>query len=400
MKSEIKIPFFLINRYLLRGNKWKLFLIIFLMSAAFINLVFVTSLFNGIIEMSNRQIIDTYTGNVMITPKEGSDFIEDLDVKLKKIDQIDEVLAKSAQISVPASLESRNIKRSWPILAINPDDEKQVTNVSEKMIEGEYLAPDDDDKIIIGRQIAGGDGVEMNAFSFKGAKVGDKVTMAFDGVAKDYTIKGIFYTKFLDTDERAFITEKSLNQLVPNFYNNKANSIILKTTEGDENRTIELLRDKELLENFNTWEDVAGLMKTVTKSFLSINILLSIVGVLIAAFTIFIVIYIDIVSKRQQIGILRAIGIKPYLINALYVMQTVVYSCFGVILGAILLFGIIVPYFNYYPFSLPIGDATLVINYGELIIRTETIIIVAILAGLIPAIATTKMKLLDAIWGR
>jgi len=400
MKSEAKIPFFLINRYLLRGNKWKLFLIIFLMAAAFINLVFVTSLFGGIIEMTNRQIINTYTGNIMIAPKEGSDFIEDLDSKLKKIDQINEVLARSAQVSVPASLESRNIKRSWPILVINPDDEKRLTNISEKIIEGEYLAQDDVDKIIIGRQIAGGDGVEMNAFSFRGAKVGDKVTMAFDGVSKEYTVKGIFYSKFLDTDERAFITEKSLKELVPDFYDNKASSIILKTAKGNEDRTIELLKEMGLSENFYTWEDVAGLMKTVTESFLSINILLSTVGVLIAAFTIFIVIYIDIVSKRQQIGILRAIGIKPYLINALYVMQTVVYSCFGVILGGIIFFGILVPYFNHYPFSLPIGDATLVINYGELIIRTETIIIVAILAGLIPAVTTTKMKLLEAIWGR
>lgn len=401
MKSETKIPFFLINRYLLRGNKWKITLIIFLMSIAFINLMFVSSLFGGIIEMTNSQIIDTYTGNIMITPKDGDDLIEKSDDFSKKLLDTEGVLEVSSQVVLPASLKYEGISGNWTIIAVNPEEEKKVTNVYDKIIEGRYLNGDDLDGIIIGRQIAGGEGVEMNAFSFRGAKVGEKVSLSFDGVSKEYIIRGIFYTKFIDTDQRAFITRKSLDNLVPNYFDDKSNTFILKTEErGDEEGVIDLIKSKGIDASFYTWEDVAGLMKTVTESFLSINILLSIVGVLIAAFTIFIVIYIDISSRRKQIGILRAIGIKPYLIDSLFVMQTVVYSCFGVLLGAAIFFGIIIPYFNAYPFVLPIGDATLVVNYTELIIKTETIIFVAIFSGLFPAIATTRMKLLDAIWGR
>lgn len=401
MKSETKIPFFLINRYLLRGNKWKIILIIFLMSIAFVNLIFISSLFEGIIEMTNKQIVDTYTGNIMIAPKDGDDFIENSREVAEEILEVKGVSNISSQIIVPATLKYKGINGNWSILAIDPDEERKITNVSEKMISGNYLEKDDLDGVIIGRQIAGGEGVEMNAFSFKGAKIGEEVTLSFDGVSKEYVIRGIFYTKFLDTDQRAFITKESLLDLSPGVFDNKSNSVIVKTEDrGSEDEVIELIKAKGVEGNFYSWEDVAGLMKTVTESFLSINILLSIVGILIAAFTIFIVIYIDISSKRKQIGILRAIGIKSYLINFLYVMQTVVYSCFGILLGAVIFFVIIVPYFNAYPFELPIGDATLVVNYVEMAIKSETIIVVAIASGLIPVIATTRMKLLDAIWGR
>jgi len=400
MKSETKIPFFLINRYLLRGNKWKIVLIVFLMAIAFINLIFVSSLFSGIIKMSNDQIVNAYTGNIMITPENGKDFIEDADEKTEAIAAIDGVKAVSTQLTLPASLQYNNIKGNWSVLAINPDEEKNVTNVSQKMIEGEYLDADDEDGIIIGRQIAGGKDVEMDAFSFKNAQVGQIINLSLNGISKDYIIRGIFYTKFINTDQRAFISKKSLESLIPDVFMDKTNSIIIKTDNKVDERVI-IEKIKNIFSaNYYSWEDVAGLMTSVTKSFSSINVLLYIVGMLIAAITIFVVVYIDILSKRQQIGILRAIGIKPYLIDSLYVMQTVVYSCFGVLLGAAIYFAIIVPYFNAYPFQLPIGDAKLSINYVELIFRAETIIFVAIAAGLVPTIIITRMKLLDAIWGK
>jgi len=397
-RYETRIPFFLMWKYLLRGNKWTLFLIIFLMAIAFINLVFVASLFNGIIRGTEDQIINTYTGHFMITPKTGSDYIENVSTVIEKILTLPEVKGVAPEMQVSGSLEYNKIKGTWPILAIDPDKEKTVTNVSEKMISGEYLNEDDTDKIIIGRQISGGEGVENDAFSFKEAKVGEKVLLNLGQLEKEFTIKGIFYTKFINTDERAFITEKAWQALSPS--DNKATAILVRLSEKDGQEAIEKIKALGIDENFITWEDASGLMQSVTGSFLSINFLLTLVGELIAAITIFIVIYIDITAKRKQIGILRAIGIKPYLIRVSYVIQISIYSVAGVLLGTALFFGILVPYFNHFPFSLPIGDARLIVNPADYIIRLETIILVAIGAGLIPAFMVTRMKILDAIWGR
>ncbi|RJO58988.1 ABC transporter permease [Candidatus Parcubacteria bacterium] len=400
MRGEGKIPFFLTARYLLHGNKWTLGLIIFLMAVAFVNLIFVASLFNGIIDNSNKQIINTYTGHVFITPAEGQDFLDHTDILLPQIENIPGVKAASAQMLVSASLKYKNIKGNWQILAIDPQLEKQVTNVSEKMLAGEYLAQDDLDKIIVGRQIAGGPDVEMNAFSFKGAQVGEKVVLAFDGIQKEFTIKGIFYTKFLDTDQRAFITAQALEALAPSL-KSKATSVVIRAQKtGEEAGIVQALKVQNIAGQYLTWEDAAGLMSSVTTSFLSINFIMSFVAVLIAAVTIFIVIYIDISSKRQQIGILRAIGIRPYLIRATYVLQTLIYSVSGVALGLAIFFGGVAPYFKAHPFELPIGDSVLMVEALDINIRILAIIVVAVLSGLIPAFMITRIKILDAIWGK
>jgi putative ABC transport system permease protein len=268
------------------------------------------------------------------------------------------------------------------------------------MMSGEYLDADDANGIIIGRQIAGGVDVESDFYSFHGAQVGEAVKLTVGGVSKDFIIRGIFYTKFINTDQRAFITQAALESMLPPVAG-KATQIIVKTTKtGQEDKVIAALEAAGITGKFGTWQDAAGLMKSVTKSFLSINVLMTFVGILIAAVTIFIVIYIDISNKRRQIGIMRAIGIKPYIIRTTYILQTVVYSVAGVALGTALFFGVLVPYFNWHPFALPICDAVLKIDSVDFIARMETVFLVAIGAGLIPAFTVTRMKILNAILGK
>jgi len=183
--------------------------------------------------------------------------------------------------------------------------------------------------------------------------------------------------------------------------NDRATDIVIRLDKkGHEASTIADLQSRGVSGDFLTWQDASGLMKSVTKSFLSINVLMSTVGIMIAAITIFIVVYIDIINKRRQIGILRAIGIKNYLIRGLYVIQTAVYSFTGVCLGTAIFFGAIVPYFKANPFVLPICDAVLVTNAADFIFRAEAVMLVALLSGLIPAILVTRVKMLDAIRGK
>lgn len=170
MKTESRIPFYLAWKYLQRGNKWTLLLTVFLMAVAFVNLIFMSSLLNGIVDGSNKQIINTMTGNIYITPEDGNDDIPNHENVIKIIENTEGVEAASLETFVPASLEFNNHKGNWTILAIDPDKEKSVTTISQSMISGEYLETDDTDSIIIGRQIAGGGGVEQDAFRSKEPK--------------------------------------------------------------------------------------------------------------------------------------------------------------------------------------------------------------------------------------
>jgi putative ABC transport system permease protein len=397
---ERKIPFYLISRHILRGNKWTLSLVILLMSVAFINLIFINSLFNGIVLASDEQVIATTSGNVTMQTTPGQMFIPNAPEVVKKIDSTPGVVAASARTLVPAGLLYNGIQGSFQIMAIQPSEERNTTNISKKMLSGAYLSDSDTDSIVIGRQIAGGKGVEMNATSFKGAKVGDKVLFTMNGQSKLLRIKGIFYTKYFEADRQAFISNATLDAMQPS-YGDVATTVIVKTDKkGDENQVIKGLRKALPGGQFITWKAASGLMKSVTSSFLTINALLTTVGFIIAAVVIFIIIYVDISNKRRQIGIFRAIGIKSYLVGSTYILQSTIYSMVGVAIGSAIFFAIIIPYFKLHPFKIPLGDVSLYVDYVDFLWRAIVVIVVSILAGMLPAILATRKPILDEIAGR
>lgn len=400
MKSEARLPFYLTMQYLRRGRKWTLFLTLLMLTIAFINLIFVPALFNGIVEGTNNQIINSMTGNIFITPKEGSEYINQKKETIASLKKIQGVVGTSAQTNIQGQLKYNKISGTWQVLAINPEEEATVTNISQKMFAGKYLDKNDTNQIIIGKQIAGGEDVDENAFSFKNAQIGDKVILNGNGINKEFIIKGIFQTKFISSDERAFITEKAFNDFFPSL-ENKTNTIILKTNNNvSEDEIISKIEKEKINVQSYSWKEVAGTMKSVSESFTSINIIMGFTAILIAAVTVFIVIYVDIVNKRKQIGILRAIGIKTYIIIFSYVILAAVYSVIGVLFGSLIFQFILVPYFQAYPFVLPICDATLILKWTDFIARAEAMMWVSVFSGLIPSIVVTKANMLDEILGR
>lgn len=399
MKNELKLPFYLAFQSMRRGRKWTQLLTIILMAAAFINLTFVSALFNGIVSGSNKQIIDTLTSNVYMLPKQGVRQIDSVTALKSEIRQVDRVQAVTSSRQIPARLERNAKTGQWPVIAIKPDEYAQVFTINQKIYEGKYLDSNDPDGILLGRQIAGGKDLEQDATSLKGAMVGDAVNVVLDGTSHRFIVRGIFYTKFVQSDSRAFITEKGAEKMGFTL-NDTATTVNVKSEkkyEADILRRVQGMRSD--IDSF-LWTEATGLMKSVSSSFVSINTLLTTVGVVIAAVTTFIVIYVDIVNRRRQIGILRAVGIKPYIIVISYVILAVIYASLGVLLGTLIFYVGLVPYSKAYPFHLPITDAVLDLQATEYIFRLEIMIWVAAISGLIPALVVTRGKMLDAIRGR
>jgi len=397
---ERKIPFYLISRHIMRGNKWTLSLVIFLMSVAFINLIFINSLFNGIVLAADQQVIATTSGNITLQTSPGQTFIANAPAVVKKIQSTPGVVAASARTLVPAGLLYKGIQGSFQVMAVDPAQERKTTIISKKMMSGAYLSDTDNDAIVIGRQIAGGKGVEMNATSFKGAKAGDEVLFTMNGQSRLLRIKGVFYTKYFEADRQAFISNATLDSMQPS-YTGAATTVIVKTQKkGDEVPIIAKLKKAVPGGQFITWREASGLMKSVTNSFLTINALLTSVGFIIAAVVIFIIIYVDISNKRRQIGIFRAIGIKSYLVGSTYILQSTIYSMVGVAIGSVIFFAIIIPYFKVHPFKIPLGDVTLYVDYVDYLWRAIVVVVVSVLAGMLPAILATRKPILDEIAGR
>jgi len=276
-----------------------------------------------------------------------------------------------------------------------------VFQISEKIIEGSYLEPEDTDQILLGVQIAGADreNLELYLSSLKSVHSGDRVTVKYvNGLEKQYTVKGIYYTELVQGDIRAYITEKEFEAMNP-LMTDKATGIQIKTKKDVE---LEPIIDKiegirEGLK-FQTWENAEGMLRSMTDSFKQIVVILRGTALIVAAITIFIVTYVDLVNKRRQIGIERAIGITGASIVLSYILRAIVYAIVGILAAALIFKYVVVPVEAQSPFHFPFGDVFLPVNVRYLTISALILCGVAAVSAFIPAWRTIRTKIVDAIW--
>lgn len=82
-----------------------------------------------------------------------------------------------------------------------------------------------------------------------------------------------------------------------------------------------------------------------------------------------------------------------------YILQAIFYAILGVGLGLMVIYVLIVPYFIKNPLDFPMGWVSLAVTKNNLIISSISLIIAAIIGGLIPSWRGARQSILDAIWG-
>lgn len=401
---NIKASFFLARTSIVRGNKGTLAMTILIMTLAYVNLIFISSVFGGIVEAINEQSINNLYGNIVIAPADDEIYIENKDA-MNSIDTIPGIVASSAHyinntvISYDENHDGRNVQQGkWLVKSVDTEDEMKVTQISESIIEGEYLEDNDRNKIVIGKEIAGGHGGDLDYLSLGGVYVGDEIDVKFsNGIKRTYIIKGIFSTKNSQADQMAFITTKEMESILRVY--NLASEIIVKIDEkGQEEKYIEEIRQAGLHdEDIKTWKQLTGFTSSASKSFTMISIILGAIGTIVAGVTIFIIIFVSIVNKRRQIGILKAIGMKESTIVLSFVMQAIFYAMIGIILGVSIILFFVRPFFIDNPLDFPVGWVSLKITFDIIRISNISLMVAALIGGFIPAFRGTKESILDSI---
>lgn len=399
---SFRVAFFLTVRSIARGNIGVTVLTIAMLILANLTLLFVPSLLNGLIGTANEKLIHTYSGNIIIEAKGDNPLINKVDQLVERIEMVDGVTGVTYRNSMGAELVYEDERTNCSVRGVSPEREREVFRIADAIFEGDYLEARDRDKILLGMQLAGSDrhDIEFYSGSLKSVHAGDKISINYsNGVSKQYEVKGVFYTEFIQTDLQAFVTEREFKSVSP-VANNQATSIHLKIrNDNDASYIIEQIAQFRDDLKFKTWEDMAGIVQSMTDSFFIINGILTIVNLLVAGITIFIVTYVDLVNKRRQIGIERAIGITPLSITMSYLLRAMFYAIVASVAAWLLYTYAVVPLVARYPFHFPFGDVVLLVNRPLLIRSAVVIFVVALVAAFLPTRGTIRMKLLDAIWG-
>ncbi len=411
--GNLKIALFLAYKSIIKGNRWALALIIVVMSLSFANLILTPSILSGVTNTLDKQQVNTLFANIVIDPEEDEHYLDHVSQIQKKIAQIPGVIGISAHLNSSAFIEyqwqekdspsDRGKSGTWSVVGIDPEKEVNVTTIQEHIIQGSYLDANDRSEIVLGIEVAGGDRAQTSSFLTLGeVEVGDKIRLTYpNGVQREYRVKGIFHARETQADSLAFVTRKELTSVMGRtIFADRASQILVSIEQaGDEAWFIEELETLDINGEIRGWREYGGAVGGIVSSFNVITSLINGIGLVVAAIVMFIVIYINVLNKKRQIGILRAIGIKRNIIIYSYLVQALFYAASGIIFGELIMHFAIEPYFTNYPLDLSLGLVSLGIEPAAILKAVWGLLLAAIFAGLIPVLSIIRQSIIKSIWG-
>lgn len=412
--QSFRIGFFLALRDLKKANKWTTLLIVVVMTLTFLNLIVVSGILVGLLEGATDANRGRYTGDLMISTLQKKTFIEKSEYIRSLLENhplVDKVSMRYQESGViEANYKNRTRltdsvdTAAGSVFGIDPTKEDEVTGLSKYIIDGQYLDSNDTDKILIGANLLYKyTPIEAPGFyTLKDVEVGSRVRLVINGTSREVTVKGIIKSK-ADVDQGIFMNGRELKKIIGREDNN-VDAIAVKMKPNTEPKILKndlLNQDIDKYAKVQTYIDAQPkFLDDMKKTFGLLGNIIGSIGLAVAAITIFIIIFVNAITRRRYIGILKGIGIHSRAIEISYIIQSLFYALCGIVFGAIIVFLVLQPYLAAHPINFPFSDGILVATFVGTMVRGIILFVATLIAGYIPARIVVKQNTLDAILGR
>lgn len=413
--QSASIGFFLAIREIRRANKWTTMLIVTVMMLTFLNLIVVSGILVGLIQSSIEAVRGRYTGDLIVSTLIKKNYIEHSSEIINALESAPGVQSVTARYTDNARIEANykqrtrltdKIDQAGGIIAgINPTDENIVTGLSKFIKEGRYLNDTDTDSIMIGANLlAKYTPIETPGFAtLKNVEVGTKVRLIVSGSTREVTVVGIIKSKVGELDQRIYMVDRELRKIL-NRTSYNVNEIAVKL---DSKTTPESVKAILVASGFDEHAKIQTyvearpkFLEDITATFAILGNLIGSIGLAVACITIFIIIFVNAITRRRFIGILKGIGIRSDAIEVSYIIQAIFYAILGVLIGSIVVFIFLKPFIAAHPINFPFSDGILVATPIGTLTRGIILLVATMIAGYIPARIVVKQNTLDAILGR
>lgn len=417
IKNSFIVGRFLAIRDLKRSSPWTTLLIIFVMSLTFLNMVLIGGLLLGLAQGMIGSFKQYYSSDLFITPSYEKAIIEQTQSIVSAVETIPNLEKYTLRSTTPVKIEyghrSRTeatdiVENSQAILAgINFIQEDSVTRLSKKVIAGEYLNDHDTNSILVGKNLFEKYSNRPDSSTeqkLKTAEVGSIVNVIVGNTQKEFVIKGIIGTGNNTIDSRVFMADVAAREM-KNQDNLDVNEIAIRLSSPEltnESRLYlqTILNNNQDINIQTADEAVPGSSADITKTFKLLGNLVGVIALIVGAITIFIVIFVNAITRRKYIGILKGIGISASAIEISYVIQSLFYALSGVLVASLFIMGFLKPYLDIHPLVLPIAEGKLAVTSEDIFSRAVILIITSLISGFIPARLVTRQNTLDSILGK
>ncbi len=412
---NIRVGFYLAVRQLRRASLWTTGLIVFVMLLTFLNLVVVTGVLVGLIEGINESYRTQYTGDVILSALPTKDYIENTPSVIAFIETLPQVSMLTKRYQTNGAVEANYLTRTddtekpnatgAQVIGIDPIAEDAFTGLSKHVIEGHYLAEGDYDQILIGHYLLAkyAFGEQPGLTPLTNVAPGSKVRLTINGATREVFVKGIVKSKVDVLGMSIFMPSTELRTLMDRSDQN-VKQIAIRLTEGSSPDAFKnlLLRsglgEKSKVQTFT--DSIPNGVEDIKTTFAMLGNGFSSIGLVVAAITIFIVIFINAITRRKFIGILKGIGISGSAIEISYIFQSLFYASIGSALGVCILYGVLVPALAAHPIDFPFSDGILVAPIDGTVIRIGLLVLTTVIAGYLPSRMIVRRNTLDSILGR
>ncbi|MFI5137084.1 MAG: ABC transporter permease [Sphingobacteriales bacterium] len=315
-----------------------------------------------------------------------------------------EVTAWTPRLETFALASSGERTKGVLVTGIDPQKENSVSSLSRKIISGRYLSAGDKG-VILGQGLA----------AYLRLKVNDTIVLIGQGfqgnmASGKYAIRGIVKLgipemnkgmawlpmaqtqDFLSTGPRYTSISLQIND------RDKLDELkqrLIKQTKGDSYEVM-------------TWKEMIPELDQLFQAKMAQNVIMSGVLYLVIAFGILGTILMMLNERLHEFGILIAIGMKKNLLAGVVVIEMVLMSVVGTVLGAVCIYPVVL-YYHIHPIRLSGDMAKDTENYNiepviqmstglsNFIIQGYVVLMIAILLSLYAIFKIHKIKVIEAI---
>lgn len=333
-------------------NKRRTFITMASIVFAVLLAILLNSVKEGILFKMQENVVSFYTGAVQVhkvgywdeqTLEYTFESDRALIDRIKQQEGVKEVITRMESYALAAS---DNYTKICVVVGIDPEKEPSVTSLDSKVVKGEYLEADD--KAIL---------VAQGLAEYLRLDVGDTLVLIGQGyhgisAAGKYAIKGLL--KFASPELNRSMTYLPIH--------------VAQTLFGAENRytalvvDIENVNDAEQIKNSISgtvdnkyevmdWKTLLPELNQVLEGERAENVIFLFVLYMLIAFGIFGTVLMMTLERQYEFGVLIAIGMRKLRLSAVVIIENIMISIMGAIVGTLLSVPI-VGYFYKYPIQI------------------------------------------------
>ena len=320
-------------------NKRRSFVAAAAISIGLTALIFVDGLMEGMTVNMVKAATSTFMGEAQIHYEGFTDTMEvekvitDHETLLKELENEPEIKSFAPRVKTLGMVTSAANVQSLLIVGIDPQKEKELSKMDEAIIEGEYLSDINERGVVIGSRLA----------EILEVEVGDRlvitVAQAHSGEMSQemMRVKGIFKLGMREMDRGiALIPIKRASTMLG--LNDGIHEIALNLKQHKKSWQKDLPLWEKYSKNgnlFKNWIKLLPEMEAMVSMSGFSKYIIGIVLFLLVAGIIINTLFMSIYERMFEFGVMRAIGVKPFKLGSLIVLESGVLAILATFLGIV-----------------------------------------------------------------